>query len=231
MPSIPHEWLHPPSLQAAAATQRELARRVIAEDALGEVRLVGGADISHEIRDPAALVHAAMVVLDWPGLALVRRAGASVRQTFPYVPGFLGFRECPSLVEAWDKLAGAPPDLILVDGHGLSHPRAFGIACQLGVLLDRPTIGVAKSILIGAPASPLGSEPGDRVPLVWRGREVGVVLRTKRRVNPLYVSVGHRISLATAIDWVMRTVRGYRLPEPTRQAHLAANALRRGAAS
>lgn len=226
-PHIPREWLHPPSFEAAAATQRELARRVVAEDAFGEVHRVGGVDISHAFRDPAALVHAAVVVLDWPTLGVSQRGGASVPGDFPYVPGFLGFRECPSLVAAWASLAGPPPELVFVDGHGLSHPRAFGIACHFGVLLDVPAVGVAKTILVGEPAGPLGPEPGDRVPLVWRGSTIGMVLRTKRRANPVYVSVGHRISLATAVDWVLRCVRGYRLPEPTRQAHLAANELRR----
>lgn len=227
-PQIPPDWLEPPSLEAAKAIQHELAARVVAEDAFGPVRRLGGADISHNPRDPSARVYAALVTLDPADLGVIDSGGTVRQARFPYVPGYLGFREVPSLVAVFRTLA-APPDLIFVDGHGVSHPRGLGIACHLGVVLDRPTIGVAKSILIGRPAGELGPEPGDRVPLEWRGRTVGMVLRTKRRCNPLYISVGHRISLDSAVDWVLRTGRGYRLPEPTRQAHLAANALRTAA--
>lgn len=227
--AIPREWLHPASFEEAARVQRELAARVVMEDDLGIVRTLAGADISHQARIPDAPVHAAIVTLDWPSLAVTGQASVSEPPTFPYRPGFLGFRECPSLVHAYKQLAAAPPDLIFVDGQGFSHPRGFGIACQLGVLLDRPTIGVAKSILVGKPEGELGLELGDQVPLVWRGRQVGVVLRSKPRCNPLYISVGHRIALPTAVDWVLRTLRGYRMPEPTRQAHIAANVMRRAA--
>lgn len=228
-PAIPPDWLFPPSLDVAARVQRELASKVIAHDDLDDVRSIGGADISHNPRDPAALVHAAIVTLDAASLAVTGRAAATREPTFPYVPGYLGFRECPALVDAFEGLRAAPPDLIFVDGQGLSHPRGFGIACQLGVILDVPTIGVAKSILVGRPERELGPEPGDRVPLVWKGRTIGAVLRTKRKCNPLFVSTGHRVSLDTAVEWVLRTGRGYRMPEPTRQAHIAANELRRAA--
>jgi len=232
--SFPATWLHPASLGEAADVQRELASRVAAEDDFRgrAIERIAGVDISHQPRDPDGMIHAAVVTMSLPALAVSAQADATVRSTFPYVPGFLGFREIPALVEAFRTVSAADaPDLIFVDGHGMSHPRGLGIASHLGVLLDRPTIGVAKSILVGKPAEPLGPEPGDRVPLVWRGRTVGLVLRTKRRVNPVYVSVGHRVSLESAADWVMRTVRGYRLPEPTRQAHLAANEVRRRAAA
>lgn len=224
-PQIPPEWLEPPSLQAAKAIQNEMAGRVIREDAFGPVQRLGGADISHNPRDPAAPIYAALVTLDPADLGVIDRAGTVQQARLPYVPGYLAFREVPSLVAVVRTLTTVP-DLIFVDGHGISHPRGLGIASHLGVVLDRPTIGVAKSILIGRPAGELGPEPGDRVPLEWRGRTVGMVLRTKRRANPLYISTGHRISLESAVDWVLRAGRGYRLPEPTRQAHLAANALR-----
>lgn len=226
MKPIPDDWLFPPSLAVATRVQKELAARVVAEDDLGTVAIVGGTDISCRPRDPKALVHAAIVALDWPGLTLREVAGRSLLPPFPYVSGYLGFRESPSLVEAFARLKHRP-DLLFVDGQGLSHPRGFGIACQLGVLLDVPTIGVAKSVLIGSPAAPLGPEPGDRVPMVWKGRTVGMTLRTKTRAKPLFVSVGHRISLDTAVDFVLGATRGYRLPEPTRRAHLAANEIRR----
>jgi deoxyribonuclease V len=226
---IPRDWLFPPSLDVAAQVQRDLASRVVLEDDLGPVRLLGGADISHNPRDPDALVHAAIVTLDAASLGVTGVGAATLRPSFPYVPGYLGFRECPALVDAWAALEGAKPDLVFVDGQGFSHPRGFGIACQIGVLLGVPTIGVAKSILVGRPAGELGPEAGDRVALEWKGRTVGTVLRTKRRTNPLFISVGHRISLDSAIDWVLRAGRGYRMPEPTRQAHLASNAVRRAA--
>jgi deoxyribonuclease V len=228
MTPIPDEWLLPPTLEAATQVQRELAARVVAEDDFGPIAAIAGTDISSRGRDPSAPVHAAVVVLSLPDLAVREVAGSSMQPRFPYVPGYLGFRESPSLVEAFGRLK-ARPDLLFVDGQGLSHPRGFGIACQLGVLLDMPAIGVAKSILVGKPERELGPLPGDHVPLVWRGRTVGAAVRTKRRTNPLYVSVGHRIALDTAIEWVLRATRGYRLPEPTRQAHLAANVIRREA--
>lgn len=228
MKAIPTDWLFPPTLAVASEVQRELATRVVAEDDLGPVAIVGGTDISSKGRDPTAPIHAALVALEPPMLKVREVAGASMVPPFPYVPGYLGFREAPALVDAFEQLR-RKPDLLFVDGQGLSHPRGFGIACQLGVLLDVPAIGVAKSILIGRPAGELGPNAGDRVPLVWKGRTVGMALRTKPRTNPLFISAGHRISLETAVDWVLRTCRGYRLPEPTRQAHLAANVIRRDA--
>jgi deoxyribonuclease V len=223
---IPADWLFPPTLAVAAEVQRELASRVVAEDDLGPVQVVGGTDISSKGRDPNAPIHAALVALDAKSLAKREVAGASMTPPFPYVPGYLGFREAPALVDAFQQLR-RKADLLFVDGQGLSHPRGFGIACQLGVILDVPAIGVAKSILIGRPEGALGPNVGDRTPLVWKGRTVGMALRTKARTNPLFISVGHRLSLDTAVDWVLRVTRGYRLPEPTRQAHLEANAIRR----
>jgi deoxyribonuclease V len=228
MKPIPDDWLFPPSLQVATQVQKELAARVVAEDDFGPVEVIGGTDISCRPRDPGAFVHAAIVALGWPDLGEREVAGASMLPPFPYVSGYLGFRESPSLVAAFAELK-RPPDLLFVDGQGLSHPRGFGIACQLGVLLDVPTIGVAKSVLIGTPAGLLGPLAGDRVPMVWKDRTVGMALRTKARSNPLFISVGHRISLDTAVEHVLCATRGYRLPEPTRQAHLAANELRRRA--
>lgn len=224
--SVPHDWLYPASLQAASQIQREMARRVVREDALGPVSTLAGVDTSMKWRDTTGPIHAAIVLLDWPSLALRTSAALSAPSPIPYVPGYLGFRECPSLVGAYAQLP-AVPDIIFVDGHGISHPRGLGIASHLGVLLDRPTIGVAKSILVGEPLGPLGEEPGDRTPLVWKGETIAMVLRTRRRARPLYISTGHRVSLETAVSWVMQATRGYRLPEPTRLAHEAANAHRR----
>lgn len=225
----PPGWEQPPDLAAAKAAQQALAGRVVREDAHGPVRLIGGVDISSTRFDPERRVHAAIVVLAWPGLAPVARSTATIRAAMPYIPGYLGFREVPALLAAWQGLA-AKPDLVLVDGHGIAHPRGLGIAAHLGAVLDLPSIGVAKSLLVGAPETPLPEEPGATVPLVWKGERLGTVLRAKRRSNPLYVSIGHRVSDAGALEWVRRCLRGYRLPEPIRQAHLAANAQRRGEA-
>ena len=203
-----------------------MAARVVREDAFGPVHRLGGADTSLDRFDPAQRIFAALVTLDPDGSgAGVESQAAVLRAPMPYVPGFLGFREVPVLVEAWRHLE-RKPDLVMVDGHGASHPRGLGVACHLGVVLDVPTIGVAKSRLFGHPDGELGPEPGDRVNLLHEGQVLAVVLRTRRRSNPVYVSVGHRISLASAVEWVLRGLRGYRLPEATRQAHLAANAAR-----
>ena len=224
-PPIPTEWLRPPDAAAARRAQTALAERVVREDAFGEVRLIGGVDVSNNRFDPEERVFAAVVALSFPDLRVVETAGAVARAAMPYVPGLLGFREIPALLAAWERLR-AKPDLLLVDGHGIAHPRGLGIAAHLGVVLDVPAIGVAKSILVGGEDPPLGEDSGAETPLVWRGERIGTALRTRRRSNPLYVSVGHRVSLGTAVAWVRRATGGYRLPEPTRQAHLAANALR-----
>lgn len=224
----PAAWTDPPDLAAAKAAQLALAERVVRQDALRPVRRVAGVDISSTRFDPEKLVHAAIVVLALPDLTPVSESAATLRATMPYIPGYLGFREVPALLAAWEKL-DEKPDLVMVDGHGIAHPRALGIAAHLGVLLDVPSIGVAKSPLVGRPATALGEEAGAAVPLVWKGARIGTLLRTKRRSNPLYISIGHRVSEESAVAWVQRCLRGYRLPEPTRRAHLAANAERRRA--
>jgi deoxyribonuclease V len=226
MPGTLAELPFPATAAEARALVPVFAARVSAEDHLGEVRVIGGADASATRFDPDRAVHAALVALSWPDLRPLARAGAVRRGGLPYIPGLLGFREAPALAGAWTGLE-PKPDLVLVDGHGLAHPRGLGIASLLGVLLDLPTIGVAKSILVGKVDGALGDAPGAQAPLVWQGRQIGVALRTRRRANPVYVSVGHRVSLATALGWVIRTGRGYRLPEPTRAAHAAAGTLRR----
>jgi deoxyribonuclease V len=225
MPEIPSEWLFPPSLEAAAEVQRLLAQQVSTQDELEPIHRIAGMDVSCNLRDPEKMVYAAIVTLDFPSLEVIDRASVAVQATLAYVPGFLAFREVPALVQAFRQLS-QPPDLIMVDGHGISHPRGLGIASHLGVLLNCPTIGVAKSILVGKPQGELDPEPGSFVPLVWKNREIGAVLRTKARTNPLYISTGHRISLTTAISWVMQCSKGYRLPETTRQAHQEANRAR-----
>jgi deoxyribonuclease V len=159
---------------------------------------------------------------------VIERAAASLPAALPYIPGLLAFREAPAVLAALARLA-APPDLLFVDGQGIAHPRRCGIACHLGVTLDLPSIGVAKSRLVGA-ALALDAAPGAAVPVTDRGEVVGALLRSRARANPLHVSIGHRVSLEGALALVRAAGRGYRLPEPTRQAHLFAAEVRRGGA-
>lgn len=159
---------------------------------------------------------AAVAVLSFPDLQLQETSIARRPTSFPYIPGFLSFREIPAVLDALEKIK-ITPDLILCDGQGIAHPRRFGIACHLGVLVDIPTIGVAKSLLIGKHED-LSETRGSWQPLVDKGETIGAVLRTRIGVKPVYVSSGHRISLTTAIDYVLRCTPKYRLPETTRIA-------------
>lgn len=199
--------------------QRELARRVIAQDDIGPVRRVAGVDVGFP--DGGTLARAAVAVLAFPALEAVGQAVAQCPVDFPYVPGLLSFRELPAVLMALSRLS-VDPDVLLVDGQGLAHPRRFGIACHLGVLTGLPAIGVAKTRLVGEhPAVP--DRRGAWVPLRHRGEVVGAVLRTRVGVKPLYVSVGHRLSLAHAVELVMACTGRYRLPQTTRAAHALAS--------
>ncbi len=213
-----HNW--PETVEEAIAIQNQLQSAVITEDQLGEVRYVAGVDMGFE--EEGAVSRAAVVVLSFPDLQLKEQAIARRPTTFPYIPGFLSFREVPAVMDALEKVS-TTPDLILCDGQGIAHPRRFGLACHLGVLIDIPTIGVAKSLLVGK-HDELPLEKGSYQPLRYKGETVGVVLRSRTGVRPLYVSSGHRISLPTAIDYVLRCLTKYRLPETTRLADkLASN--------
>ncbi|MHC5052278.1 MAG: deoxyribonuclease V [Planctomycetota bacterium] len=214
--------MFPRTYSGAVRRQLELRDRLVLAGGPKKVARVAGADISYDRGSDR--FHAAVVVLAWPGLEIVETATARGKSPFPYIPGLLSFREGPLLMRAFRRLE-RPPDLILFDGHGLAHPRRFGIACHLGLLLDRPSIGCAKRRLVGEHAEP-GRQVGARAPLVHEGRRVGAVVRTRAGVKPVFVSAGHRIGLQAAVCWVLATGGGYRLPEPTRQAHLLANRLR-----
>lgn len=181
-------------------------------------RLVAGVDVSVSKAEGTAT--GAVVVLEYPGLDLVEVKVVHDRVDFPYIPGLLSFRELPLILPACEKLS-LTPDLFLVDGQGFAHPRRFGLACHLGLFLGTPTIGCAKSRLCGRHEVP-GVEPGDYTNLVDEDETIGVVLRTKPGTNPVYISIGHKIDLQSAIHWVLECCRGYRLPEPTRLAHQAA---------
>ena len=218
VPSVPHPW--PVTVAEARAVQEELRSSVVREGDLGDVTRVAGADVGFE--DGGLVTRAAVAVLTFPELELQDQAVVRHKTTFPYVPGYLSFREIPSILEAMGALADSP-DLVLCDGQGYAHPRRFGLACHLGVLLDIPTIGVAKSRLVGTYDEP-GSDKGDWTPLVDGGETVGAVLRTRPRVKPVFVSTGHRLSLETAVAMTLRCTTQYRLPETTRWAHrLASN--------
>lgn len=203
----------------AIALQKVLAGQVITDDRLGEVRFVAGLDVGPGAADGE--VRAAVAVLSFPDLRTADQVVVRRPVSFPYVPGLLSFRETPVLLDALDQL-GQQPDLLLCDAHGLAHPRRFGLACHLGVLTGIPSIGVAKSLLVGTHA-PLARQRGAWQPLLHKGEVVGAALRTRDGVAPVYVSIGHRISLATAIDYVLACAPNYRLPETTRAAHRLAS--------
>lgn len=201
--------------------QRTLASSVIREDRFIQdpPRLIGGADVGFE--EGGEVTRAAMVLLTWPDLQLVEYQIARIPTTLPYIPGFLSFREYPALLAAWEKLS-RKPDLLFVDGHGISHPRRLGVASHFGLLVDVPTIGVAKKRLCGK-FEPLSAEPGALAPLMDKQEQLGWVWRSKARCNPLFIATGHRISAQSALSWVQQCTRGYRLPEPTRWADAVAS--------
>jgi deoxyribonuclease V len=206
--------LFPTTIEDAILVQQDLRQRVRLDNDFGNVKTIAGIDASYDIQND--LTRAYIVVLSLDTLTIIDRAFAIQPTRFPYVPGFLSFRETPTILDAYEKLQ-VKPDLIMVDGQGIAHPRRFGIACHVGVLLDKPAIGVAKSRLYG-----WGKEPGphkfDQTPLQVKGEQIGTILRSKEKTKPLYISPGHRIDPATAVNLTQRCCTRYRLPEPTRLA-------------
>ncbi|MDJ0579823.1 deoxyribonuclease V [Crocosphaera sp.] len=211
---IKTKFLSPQSLEEAKIIQKKLTNQVIKKDNLEIVDYVAGVDVGFQ--DNYKITKAAIAVLKFPSLELVESKTALTPTTFPYIPGFLSFREIPALLKAIEKL-DIMPDIILCDGQGIAHPRRFGIASHLGVLLDLPTIGVAKSLFIGKHEEvPL--EKGSWQPLIDKGEIIGAVLRSRTNVKPIYISIGHKISLPTALNYVIDCLTKYRLPETTRWA-------------
>jgi deoxyribonuclease V len=210
----------PTTIPEAIALQEQLRKNVVVADAFGDIDRVAGVDVGFEGEGKTA--RAAVVVLSFPELRPLEFALARGPTPFPYVPGLLSFREIPVVLDALAQLA-QPPDLLICDGQGIAHPRRLGIASHLGLIVDIPAIGCAKSLLIGHhPRLPL--DKGARVPLTDRDEQIGVVLRTRDNTRPVYVSPGHRVSIASAVDFVLRCTTKYRLPETTRAAHdLASN--------
>ncbi|HSB71250.1 MAG TPA: deoxyribonuclease V [Candidatus Methylomirabilis sp.] len=216
-----HSWDMTP--QEAVRLQQGLRHRIIAgDDGPRQFRTVAAMDVSYDRRSP--WIFAGVVILRLPGFELVERAAVRSRARFPYVPGLLSFRESPAGLEAWERLR-TRPDCLLCDGHGYAHPRRFGFACHFGLLVDLPTIGCAKRVLVGSFQEP-GRRRGAVTHLVDGDEVVGAALRTRDDVAPVFVSVGHRISLATAITTILACSPRFRIPEPIRQAHALVNGLR-----
>ncbi len=213
--------------------QLELRRLLKKQRELGEIRTVAGADIAVEVASTAgkkeAIGYAGVIVYSFPRLEEIERRSARLRLTFPYVPGLLVFREGPVLLEAFAQLR-TEPDLLLFDAHGYSHPRRFGLACHLSIVLDKPGIGVAKSRLIGYHEEPL-NQVGAWSPLVDAEETIGAVLRTRVGVQPIFISIGHRVDLESAVELALACTDGYRVPRPTREADHFVEQLKRGQAA
>ncbi len=213
-PTPLHQW----NLTQAEAIelQLKLAGKIIREDRLGEVRHVAGVDMA--INEEHNTAQAAVVLLSYPEMTIVEQHIYEEPMRMPYIPGLLSFREAPAVIGAFRKLR-QKADLVMVDGQGIAHPRRIGIASHLGLWLETPTIGCAKSILTGHyEKEKLSEEAGSWVPLIYKKETIGAVVRTRTKVNPMFISLGHMISLETSIKYVLACSKGYRLPEPTRQA-------------
>ncbi len=193
--------------------QENIAKSIILADKFDKINLIGGADVAFDKK----FAYGAFAVLSFPGLKLIEHKFSKVRITMPYVPGFLSFREEPAIVAAFNKLKNKP-DIILLDGQGIAHPRRAGLASALGITLDMPTIGCAKTRLVGE-YSRLGATKGSASSLIYQGKKVGYVLRTKDNTNPIFVSPGHKVCLATAKRIALACCTKYRIPEPLRFAH------------
>jgi len=211
-----HSWQV--STAQALDIQQRLAAQVSRSSEITTPHFIAGVDISRQKEQGVAT--GAVVVLQYPELRLVETKVVQGKLDFPYIPGLLSFREAPLTLAACERLS-VTPDLILVDGQGVAHPRRMGLASHLGLFLNKPTIGCAKSLLCGSCEEP-GEKPGSYTEIVDKGEIIGVALRTKLGANPIYVSIGHKVNLEAAIYWVLGCCRGYRLPEPARLAHLAA---------
>jgi deoxyribonuclease V len=220
-PRLETRWNLTP--REAMRLQESLRERVELQDRFGDIRYMAGADMAFDPETEVAF--AGVIVYRFPGLEEVERRMARRKLRFPYVPGLLSFRESPVLLAAFARLR-TEPDIILIDGHGRAHPRRFGIACHIGILFDKPTVGCAKSRLVGEHQEP-GETAGSTAPLMLEGERIGVVLRTRDDVKPIYVTTGHRVSLDSAVGLVKQCLDGFRIPKPTREADHYVRDLRR----
>lgn len=221
-----HSW--DVSTTEARLIQERLRDKIRQEDIPKEVRFIAGADISYARFSKEA--YAGVVIMKWPQLEIVEKKGATGEMKFPYVPGLLTFREGPILLKAWSQIEHEP-DLIIFDGQGIAHPRGFGLASHMGLILEKPSIGCAKKRLTG-----IYEEPGEGYGAYsnlydQEGKIIGAAVRTKIKTKVLFISVGHLVSLLLAREWVLKCSKGYRITEPVRQAHIYVNQLRTGASS
>ena len=216
--------LHPWDVneREAIRIQEKLRTTISLTNSARNVSSIAGADVSYSKRGDEGI--AAVVVLNYPGLEPIDEAIAKGTVSFPYIPGLLSFREAPLLIEVFQRLQ-RPPDVALYDGQGIAHPRSLGLASHMGLLLGLPSIGCAKEKLVGD-FGEVGPQPANTTPLKLGGKIIGAVIRTKRGVKPVFVSPGHRIDLETSVQLVLKTCRGFRLPEPLRQAHLMVKRIR-----
>lgn len=212
-----HDWQV--TTTQAKEIQHELASKVVTKNETGAVNFIAGVDISGTNID--GIARGALVVLKYPDLQTIEKVVVEEKLVFPYIPGLLSFREVPLLLEAFEKLE-SNPDIIMVDGQGIAHPRRMGLASHLGLFLDKPTIGCAKSRLCGTHDT-VDDAAGSWTELFDDNEVIGAVLRSKQRSKLLYISIGHKINLPLAVYWVVKCCRGHKLPEPTRLAHQAAS--------
>jgi deoxyribonuclease V len=222
MPQISPEEYESLSPAQAVELQKQLRTQIRIEPLFQPIQTIAGADISFNKYEET--VYAGIIVLSFPDLQEVAKSTVISKTSFPYIPGLLSFREIPSLLKAWNQLA-VKPDLLVLDGQGIAHPRRMGIATHFGLVTDTPTLGCAKSLLTGK-FEPLAEAAGSES-LMYDGDEViGTALRTKNKVNPVFISPGHRITLKQSLEIIKQCLNGYRIPEPTRKAHLLVNQVR-----
>lgn len=216
-----HDW--DVDLQQARGIQEQFRERIVFKGLKGRLQFVAGADVAYSKK--ALMLHGAVVVMDLSSFSVVETSCSTLPETFPYIPGYLSFREGPVLLKAFEAISTVP-DAAIFDGQGLAHPRGLGLATHLGLFLDLPTVGCAKSRLAGE-YQDLGEERGDQCELMQDGRPIGVVLRTKKGVRPLFVSIGYGLTLDESIKIILATSLKYRIPEPLREAHRLATRMRK----
>ncbi len=218
--------LHPWNVdyKEAVEIQERLKKQIILKRSFRNLndKLIAGADVSYS--KESGRFYAGVIVFELETMQKIEEATASGKVSFPYIPGLLSFRESPILLRAFSKIK-REPDIVMLDAQGIAHPRGIGLASHMGLLLDKPSIGCAKTRLIGA-YNEMGKEAGLSSPLLIKDKIVGTVLRTKKNVRPVFVSPGHKIDLAASVDLVLKSCRGYRIPEPTRQSHNLVNRIR-----
>jgi len=215
-----HQWNV--NIATARSIQLQLRQMLKFQKLAKPVHYIAGADVSYSRK--SNLGFAAITIFKYPEMELCEQKAVSMPIKFPYIPGYLTFREAPILLEAFQKLS-LLPDLVLFDGQGIAHPRGMGIAAHIGLCLDLPSIGCAKSRLIGEFESP-GQNKGDYTPLFYNNQHIGAIVRTRAKVNPVFVSPGHLITIEESVEWVLKTCTKYRIPEPIRESHIFVNQMR-----